>query len=255
MVDKGILQAEVQSNQALLASLRNSKWTPLLDTFGFIENCVARIVQHPVRYLDILEASQLTVSDKKPLCLLACCIAEQWAYVAKNPDKKARKNIAEWIARFFSALEQIGENVQVMAELQEDMMKASDEKLQSILQKAFEKQQKKPSVAVPGDKTQDLPRMDMPQITDSTSITTVDLNVVFGPPSKNPSSIGGLDRWDQVDLDLAVANGRVSRLVQCAASPEEEVRRQAYHTIQSLMRIVEVRLALHHVTAQQPNQS
>src|SRR5271163_2651761 len=102
MVDKGILQAEAQSSHALLASLRNLKWTPLLDTFGFIENCVARIVQHPVRYLDILEASQLTVSDKKPLCLLACCIAEQWAYVAKNPDKKARKNIAEWIARFFS---------------------------------------------------------------------------------------------------------------------------------------------------------
>src|SRR5271163_2732607 len=157
MVEKGILQAEAQSSHALLASLRNSKkWTPLLDTFGFIENCVGRIVQHPVRYLDMLEANQLTVSDNKPLCLLACCIAEQWAYVAKNPDK-ARKNIAEWIARFFSALEQIGENIRVMAKLQEDMMKASDGKFQSILQKAFEEQQKKLCVAVPaGDKAQDM---------------------------------------------------------------------------------------------------
>ncbi|KAK5282379.1 hypothetical protein LTR40_003409, partial [Exophiala xenobiotica] len=267
LCSKGIINStHTRSLEALLASLTaTKKWQPEDPTYQFLDNCMTRTMQRPVKYLDQLEQEQQTASDARPLSLLACCIAEQWSFVGKNKDeneKGAKKNIAEWIARLFSALDAAGENYRVMTALKQSMMEQKqhsgherDEKSKAILEKAFEKQRKKPTTL---PEPEDLPA-DTAGTAEKLSSTnppallsasegqqpTVDLDLdqdldeVFPPPPRIPSSLSGLDRWTDPDFETEIESGRLSNLLRCLISPDQETRLQAFHTLQTVIHAVE----------------
>ncbi|OAP63016.1 hypothetical protein AYL99_02243 [Fonsecaea erecta] len=247
LTEKGILDTDVRSTDALILSLTaTKKWRPELVTYQFLDNCISRTAQRPVKYLDQLEQAQHLLSDSQPLSLLACCVAEQWVHLLKKEDKKNIKNVAEWIARFFSALESAGENYRVMMHLKEEMLKQCDanEKAKETLEKAFERQRKK-QVVLPEE---DLDEADTKQPDGSTDSihgpeqrqhVSLDLAESFPPPPTIPTSLAGLDRWAKPDFESEIQSGRLADLIRCLISPEPEARLQAFHILQHVIHAVQ----------------
>lgn len=251
---KGILSSTSASFQALLYSLTpTKKWQPELVAYQFLDNCITRTMQRPVKYLDRLEQMQQLLSDAKEVSLVACCVAEQWPFVLKKEDKKATKNVAEWVAKFFSALEAAGENWRVLGHLQEEMKGQAEgnEKARAAFDKAIEKQRKKP-VALPAQgppgavqttEPADPERLDgansPADTTAAGSGTNLDLDKVFAPPPPIPTSLSGLDRWTKPDFESEIRSGRLAGLLRCTVSPDPEIRIQAFHTLQTVMHAVE----------------
>ncbi|KIW33701.1 uncharacterized protein PV07_00529 [Cladophialophora immunda] len=247
LTDKGVLNIDVRSTDALLLSLSaTKKWQPELVTFQFLDNCMSRTVQRPVKYLDQLEQAQQLLSDSKPLSLLACCVAEQWVHLLKKEDKKGIKNVAEWIARLFSALDSAGENYRVMMHLKEEILKQCDghEKAKEALEKAFEKQRRR-HVVLPdedlgeaGTEQPETPKDGAPG-REQSQHAGMDFAEDFPPPPAIPASLAGLDRWVKPDFESEIQNGRLANLIRCLISPEPEVRLQAFQTLQHVIHAVQ----------------
>jgi len=243
LTEKGVLDPDTRAFDALVASLTGTKkWTPEMETFQFMDSCLTRTMQRPVKYLDQLEEAQHLVSDTRPLSLMACSVAEQWPFVLKKDDTRAIKNISEWIARFFSALDLAGENFRVLQLFQQQMLTQADShrKAKSAFEKALNKQRKKPMVL--GDRepdgtvdTGDAETSRGPTLPPSNAVE-IDLDGVFGHPAVCPSSLEGLDRWEKADYEFEASGGRLASLIQCTTSPEREIRLQTFQTLQSVMR-------------------
>lgn len=249
LVFRGILNAS-RSLDVLILSLKDSKkWQPELATYEFLDNCMTRTMQRPVKYLDLIEIAQQNVSDKTPLSLLACCVAEQWPFVIKKATEDDIKNIAGWIARFFVAMGQDGENLGVLMAFQQDMLNLPDEygRSKSTLTKALEKQRKKP-VDLPSPTTDAA----APEAKARSSVVDtvrmaerlfpakeLDLGSIFIQPPIIPQSLTGLSRWDKSDFDTEIQSGRLANLIRCTISPSQEVRIQAFHTLQTVAHSVE----------------
>jgi nucleolar pre-ribosomal-associated protein 1 len=236
---KGILHPATRSVDALLVSLASAKkWQPEMPTLNFLENCMMRTSKSPVKYLDQVEAIQQDVSDNKELSLLACCVAEQWPFVTKNDIKDEIKNVAGWIARFFWALDSVGENYRVMTRLQETMLGVSEG--HEILQKALEKQRKKPTVpAVLNVLTTQEVDQDAVEHLASSSSSDFDLPAIFPLLPRIPTSLSGLTNWTNIDFESAIHTGRLANLLRGLLSREHEIALQAFHTLQTTTALVE----------------
>jgi nucleolar pre-ribosomal-associated protein 1 len=234
---QGVIDDDETAFDALMASLSSSKkWSPDQHTHAFLDNCMSRIVRQPIKYLELLETAQAYNSDKAPLSLLACCVAEQWQFIAKVDDKEVQKSVASWIARLFDALGVSGGNVKVLTSLTEDMIRDSPEKPKSMLQKAIEKQQKKPIKVVALEEEANIANgKRIPVDEGHEQPTELDLNATFGTLASPPTSLEGLTKWSPSSLETDIQSGRLSRLIKCTTSPLEEVRIQTFTTLQSLL--------------------
>ncbi|EXJ55721.1 hypothetical protein A1O7_08651 [Cladophialophora yegresii CBS 114405] len=244
---KGVISTNTQSFEALVASLGSTKkWEPALVTYQFLDNCLSRTIQRPVRYLDQLEQAQQLLSDSTDLSLLACCVAEQWHYIVKKEDGKCLKNVTGWVAKLFSALDAAGENYRVMTHFKEDVMKQpcnGNGKAKALLEKSFEKQRAKPTVLSDLQSPDIEPSGEIQKedaaIPHADTTPSIDLDGVFPPPPNIPHSLAGLDRWVKPDFESEIHSGRLASLIRCLISSEAEIRIQAFHTLQGVLYALE----------------
>ena len=241
LIDCGILEPCKDLFDALIASLRRSKrWVPEPDTFAFIDNCMSRIVRQPVHYQDVRSSIQGHQGDEHVVSLLVFCVAEQWPFIAQEENPKVWKNVGKWIARLTVALGQAGGGSLIIAQLQTNMLAATEGEARAILEKAL-KHQKDTPLSLTTAKYPDSTQIDLHVTTsDSAKKPHFVLEDLFGA---NPSSLESSDRltiWDKAEIESVVKGGRVGRLLQCFTSPLEEVRRQAYATVGDLMKAVRV---------------
>lgn len=249
LTSKGILRTAARPLDALLSSLGSTKkWQAETTTYQFLDNCMIRTMHRPVKYLDQIEQLQILESDKKELSLVAGCVTEQWSFVLKKEaDRNRVKNIAGWIARFFKALDSAGENYRVLLNFQNNMVGAAEgnEKAKKALTKAFELQRKKPMVlneSCSSDGTENVNGTD--SVVDGpdhvfASQEPINLDEVFSPPTAIPKSMSGLTRWENPDFESEVQSGRLAKLIRCLISTDQEVRLQAFQTLQTVMHAVE----------------
>lgn len=244
LAGKGVLADKSRAFDALLSSLNRSKiWSPSLATYAFVDNCIGRAVRHPVQYFD-LSASILGIDTESTLqSTLIACIAEQWPFVVKNEDLDAQKGVAEWIARFFSALrtDEPDATQWKIGKIVADMIEATQGTAGSILERAFQRRNKHPIKPEPLE-VFEAPEIigDMRTEQAKDKLSKPVLESAFGTPATSPDSVHGLDRWEGVDLETAVSSGRLSRLIQCLSSAEEETRRQAFLVLRRLMATIKV---------------
>lgn len=241
LIHRGVLQKGPLSFASLLSSLESSKkFTPSPELFLFIDNCVVRANQKPVRYLDDIEHTSRVLSDKKPLSLFIGAIPEQWSHACKKHEhsKSAIKTIGLWIARIFTLLDSAGENYRVMMHLQQTMLGSSIGKSKEYLQDAFDKIRKKP-VSIDQDlQIDDSPNGDK-EMADQNSteaeIRTDDLSRLATAATPIPQSLSNLDQWPStLDIELEVQTHRLPKLILCASSSDEEIRLQAFQLLQSI---------------------
>ncbi len=240
LIENGVIPGP-RAFESLMASLRPSKtWTALPATFSFVENCVSRIIKQPVHYLD-LRSLVISADTGHLLCdMLTVCVAEQWPFTTNSETVEVQKNTAEWIARFFSAIEEKPEQNLKLASVREQMETAVDGDARFILNKAFKKANKHPAKVEIANLDESVANGVAVIEEAKTRLQEVQLEDMFVLPVKAPGSLGGLDRWDTTDLETAVSNGRLGRLLQCIASEEEEIRRQAFLILRTLMGQVKV---------------
>ena len=244
LVERGVLSSKPETFDALLASLNMSKkWSPTAATYAFTDNCISRVVRQPVHYLDLSALSLGEGAKSSSWGTLVTCIAEQWPFVAKDDDPDAQKNIAEWIARFFSALGNDGKAAgqSTIDTIRDGMVKTTEGRPGSLLEKAFKKHVSHLVKLQPSEDTekpQTNGHIEMEERKRQSS--EVGLEDLFGAPARSPEALQGLDRWEHADLESAVSSGRLGRLLQCVASGEEEIRRQAFLILRQLMLIVKV---------------
>ncbi|KEF52967.1 uncharacterized protein A1O9_10873 [Exophiala aquamarina CBS 119918] len=244
---KGVLSSTTRSLDALLTSLSpTTKWQAEEATYQFVDNCMTRTMQRPVKYLDQVEHLQMVVSDEKALSLIACCVTEQWPFVLKKGDKASTKEIAGWIARFFTALDSAMENYRVLMHFQTDMLSATedDKKAWNALTSAFEKQRKKPITLVESTLSDDVENASTSDVLEdanylSQSQEAIQLDKVFPKLPIIPKTLTGLTRWSKPDFESAVQSGRLANLIRCLISSDQEVRLQAFHILQTVMHAVE----------------
>lgn len=257
--NKGIFSTRgTRPLEALIYSLGPSKkYQPQLATYQFLDNCLSRTTQRPVKYLDQLEQAQHLVSDSTDLSLLACCVAEQWGYIAKKKeDKEGVKNVATWIARFFSALDVAGENYRVLTYLKEGMLEqcSGNDKARAALEKGFQRQQNErptlPDLQLdtsdsldegnnPGDEVGSLQQQQQQLQQQQADTPILDLDAIFSTLTLIPKTLAGLDRWTKPDFESEIHTGRLADLIRCLISKDSEIRLQAFHKLQSVMHAVE----------------
>lgn len=247
----GILRNDEKSLRALLTSLApTKKWQPDITTYQFLDNCMTRTMQRPVKYLDQLQEHQEQESDSKDLSLIACCITEQWPFVVKKEVPKGAKNVAEWIAKFFAALDAAGENFRVMEKLKEEIASVAEgaEKTAAMIAKAFDKQRKKPPTLLDVGAGNEVNGGDFAKLTNGEQPPSpaldegearANLAEVFPPLPAIPTSLAGVDRWTRPDFESEIQSGRLADLLRCLISPDQEIRLQAFHTLQSVTHAVE----------------
>lgn len=200
-------------------------------------------MRQPVHYLDLTALSLGADVDSSSYGMLLACISEQWPFVAKNDQLDAQKNIAEWVTRSFSALEADDEdaNPSKIGKILDEMINAVPGTLGLLLERASKKQSKHPINLEPRgvfDEPQMNDDIEMQEVLERQS--GIVLEDLFGVPTRSPASLEGLDRWENADLESTVSSGRLGRLLQCVASAEEEIRRQAFLILRQLMAIVTV---------------
>lgn len=236
MTEQGMIEDDKKAFNAFTTSLSSSKkWSPNHQIYLFLDNCMDRVVRQPIKYLELFELANKKERDTDHLSLLVCCIAEQWQFVAKGNDAEAQQSIATWIARLFDAFGSNG-GVTVLSQLLEEMMQNCAAQPSSMLQKAIEKQQKRPiSVIAPEDEAHTTHDNASLVARDITQPTELSLATVFAASTSPPTSLEGLTKWSPSSLETDIQSARVSRLVRCTTSPLEEVRIQTFNTLQSLL--------------------
>ncbi|KAK5079633.1 hypothetical protein LTR70_006484 [Exophiala xenobiotica] len=239
---RGILVPGEPAFAALCSSLsKHKKFSPSEELYLFVDNCIARTNQKPVKYLDDLEHASQLVSDKKPLSLIVGAVAEQWAFVCKKYEesKFVLKNIATWIARLFALLDSAGENYRIMMHLQDNMLSGSVSKSKEYLQDASDKLRRKPAIieeewqlrkpATIKDADQDVDMGDVGAPTLDATDTLLVENVPI------PDSLEGLDKWPaDFDIELEVDTNRLRRVLLCVSSPDEEIRLQTQQILHQI---------------------
>lgn len=238
---RGVIHTSPQSFAALLSSLESTKkFTPSPELFLFLDNCIVRANQKPVRYVDEIEIASRMLSDKKPVSLYVGAVPEQWSYACKKHggSKSVVKNIAAWIARTFSLLDAAGENYRVMMHFQEKMLSDTTSKPKEYLGDAFDKIRKKP-VSFQADVQFDDAPGSMNVVNDSLPASfeypTNDLLKLATSQTSIPETLSNLDQWPPtLDIELEIETNRLPKLILCTSSPDEEIRLQTFQLLQSI---------------------
>lgn len=250
LIHRGVLSSNPQAFVALHNSLETTeKFSPSSALLLFIDNCVTRANQKPVRYLDEIESASRLVSDKKPLSLFVGAISEQWSFACKKHDgsKSIIKNIASWVARVFSLLDSAGENYRVMKHFHDNMVASSTGRAKEYLQAAIDKVHKKP-ITIETELVFDQPvSLDHDQGANSSDALAPPVNELINLTKSStaiPDSLQSLDKWPSfLDIEVEVQTHRLQRLILCLSSPDDEIRLQAFQLVQAITHTVDTSCA------------
>lgn len=238
-VEHGILLDGSSYFDGLVTSLmRAQDWVPSSKAVAFFDNCACRIARQPAHYEDLATQVQ---GHRGPMCLLLFCIAEQWPFVVANEAGEGQENIAEWICRLLILLTGDGEAEDVIQELRDRMVNATDEAAtRRIFRKSDWREFKN---RITQEKLQEISLLagedNLPTVAED-SHPPFTIEALFEPRSKRIDFIEDLERLHQEDIGEVVVSGRLGRLCRSLSSFEEETRRQALIALQGILKQVEV---------------
>src|SRR6266511_2579793 len=143
IVENGVVLDSKPSREAFFASLQSEEsWVPGLAVFTFLDNCILRVTQKPVHYLDWLHELRIKGRSMGTVSLLFAVIAEQWPFVVKSHKKEDEENIALWIARYLGCSKLAEEDEVILSLIRDDMLDVTlNKKSRSTLKKTFKQSQ------------------------------------------------------------------------------------------------------------------
>lgn len=228
--DNGILQAH--TNPSAFSALRislsaNKTWSPSAATFDFIDECIGRLVKKPVKYMDDLDdiRPDRRAGSSTNLSMLVMACLEQAPFTSRvKPEEQ--EEIMMWMARFFAALENIGED--------EAILKTVRQKLKG--QKMHLPRVTADEVVVPESQipmehktvTEDLP------VNDGSDLSIQDASFALTEAPKESENRPELRRWQSLDIEEAIQDGVAGRLAVCLCSKYPEIRKQGLTALRGM---------------------
>jgi len=228
--DNGILQAHTNSSafSALRVSLSaHEDWSPSAATFNFVDECIGRLVKKPVKYMDDLDNIQPDADTgvRKSLSMLVMVCLEQAPFTSRMKSEE-QEEILMWMARFFAALENIGED--------EAVLKTVKKKLEG---------QKMQLPKIAADKVF-VPEFELPK-KNSTTTDSLAVNDHSDPSTQGASfalteapeeseNRPELRKWQNLDVEEAIQDGVAGRLAVCLCSKYPEIRKQGLTALRGM---------------------
>jgi nucleolar pre-ribosomal-associated protein 1 len=212
-------ELKATSLDAMMASILTlSDESPVWD---FLDDCIGRATRKPIKYIDDLDEID---TSRGAVSLLVAVILEQASFVAAKMDGDGKQK-AEWIERFLTLLsEHTAEDAAILASVTETIRARPGWKVKKIKQDdtANLDAVTLPIILTPKEALNDKPS--------KTASSTLPYTAPLPEPDNHPE----LTRWSLKDLDLALAEGDISRLILCLSSQHSSVRTQAFTQLSKL---------------------
>ncbi|QDS73097.1 hypothetical protein FKW77_000592 [Venturia effusa] len=234
--DRGPLQAEtdVSALDALVISLSAGHGFAADDaTFEFLDDCLKRFSQKPIKYEDDKDA--LLQDDSKvsqgPISLLRLTLLEQIPFFEKErPEKVA--NVRLWLNRLSIALSAIGEpDISKTRQDTKATSIATPEQVQSIQAEIAELKLRYKSKAArikePAETT----------VVEPTPGTTIVAPLDLTPflPAPEDAKNTALTKWSRKDLAAAVEEGDLAALITNLTCPHHSIRIQTLTALRTFI--------------------
>ena len=252
--DQDMLQTRTSPDplDALIASLRASPASvnPPKDVLDFLDDCCARFVKAPIKYIDdlgcIYAHDSQCAKTLGPFSPLLMTFIEQWPF--QNGDRATSctvDTLAQWLSRFLYLLKVIGEDERILYPVRDTLVSATKSTYKDVLQDTFlwkmgkERAKEALKLATGVDlsgsersTTSPAPWTEPEQPRGPR--VELDLEVPPVEDEKHP----GLTRWRKKELSEAIEDGDIGELLLCLCSEHTEIRLQAISSIRQLMKVV-----------------
>ena len=224
-------------------------WHASDAVFQFIDNCILRYVRKPLKYYDDLaemDGDVAFTSNKPPdqlISLLWVVLMEQWPFLVKSAEPPNLTNVVEWLARYLDYSKFIGEDSKKLSDIRDQIRsQVKDKECRGILKRAL-KESRAPissSVQEAGylEGRDHAKGITLNEVPNQDSLLTMP-QTPPGPPEEDENH-SELTRWTQKDVSDAVEDGTIGQLIVCLCSTYEEIRKQAFGNLCSLLAKVQV---------------
>lgn len=201
--------------------------------FEFLDQCIIRFVQRPVKYYEdlmyILEHGEKTDTTfgARSTSLLFATLMEQWPFIGKSAKADEKLDISRWLARYLGYSKQTGEDAILLTAVRDKLVHdAGSHERRAVLKNAFQEQS---NDVFPSEQRVNCPDLHSNSAVEPQPVHTSTLdtgNFLRGPPIENEDH-PGLSRWMRKDIPDSLEDGDVGELVMCFCSGYEEIRKQA----------------------------
>ncbi|KAF2272985.1 uncharacterized protein EI97DRAFT_436422 [Westerdykella ornata] len=260
--DQDMLQMRTHPTalDAVIASLAPScgSSAPPTQILEFLDDCCARFVRSPIKYLDDLDTMRFRLLEKDgntgsfapfspqsdlPFSPLLMTLVEQWPFKGGKPEKgNPAEPLAQWLAKLLYLLKLVGEDETLLEAVRDSLVSSADPAYQQVLKDSFSwkmaKEKAKEALKsatgadFSGSERSNSTSVQPEQASDlRTEAASVDLML---PPEEDEKH-AGLNRWRRKEIDEAIDDGDVGELLLCLCSKHTEIRLQAVSNIQQLM--------------------
>lgn len=243
----GILQTKTtpRSLDALLGSLASVEDSDTAITIlQFLDNCMGRFVQRPIKYLDDYDTMRLSLqrSNDEPLSMIMMCVAEQWPFLEKSLQKTKRIDmVSKWMATLINLLKEIGEDAIILDNISQGMPGVTSKQVQKMLAKEHNLSKKGYLSTLLHRFTSSKPETMVTVKGNDHKLQPANADGVnVEAPPEEDEDHRGLHRWAQKDPDEAVEEGSAAELVLCLCSKHVGIRREALTNLQKL--VIKVRV-------------
>ena len=234
--------------------------------FGFLDNCILRLVRKPVHYYDLLTdliaAAELDINPRDcQVDLLLIAIMEQWHFLVKSADVTTLSYVSRWVIRFIEVTN-LGNGYVENSSLHggttmlllhiRDRLKAEtqDSTCRAMFEKTLEERPElgilKGVVAantISGERRLSKSTGPLPK----THPKPPKSLLPPGPPEEHEDH-PGLHQWIRHEVQDAISDGHVKELILCLSSKYVEIRKQALLGVRAFMRKLEVCSVTHPYT-------
>ncbi|KAK4964029.1 hypothetical protein LTR28_004137 [Elasticomyces elasticus] len=221
--ENGILSPNPECFMALTWSLRLETGLESSDAvFGFLDECLGRLVRKPLKYLDDLEALVAGLDRKasRPVSLLLAVLYEQIPFI-KQQSTSDQQKITSWLASLLSVFAAVGEDkviIRIVSSRLKDttgQQKLSNETFKNVLS-SYKATQQAEHRLTNGSHEPTTQQIRTPE----------DAIVWFDVPAEEKKN-AALTRWEKKEVEEVVEDGDAAKLVLCLSSADSNVRMQA----------------------------
>ncbi|GAM90203.1 hypothetical protein ANO11243_082440 [Dothideomycetidae sp. 11243] len=219
-------RTDLSTMDVLLASLEGDDlWTPIPETWRFINDCVNRCIKRPIKYLDDLDEIKESLSITRPvLSLFVMVLLEQVPFTSRMDDAE-RRNILTWVSKFFTGLLAIKEDKKILKRVKETLetegFKLPKSKIRDIM----------PRIAQNNGKNHVDSSVDRQETNKTKNAFEFALDEAPQESVKHPELI----RHSKQDVEDLIFAGTLQNLLLTPCSAYPEIRKQGFAALESIV--------------------
>ena len=231
---------------ALVLSLRCFGKSSYSDAiYQFLDNCVCRLARRPIKYESDRYKFNVT-ADRKPTSLVIVVFAEQWQHFIKNAAMMDFKGTTNWMLLLLKLLLDVGEDQPTIRRVLDCIRDSTTEHTfdmlsQNALQCPISVHEEYRQIVEAYFKALE-PKHNAGATLDRAVLQAQRINsqILACKPPEEARDHPELHAWAKKDLEDAIDDGTLGKLIVCLCSTHKEVRLQAVGSMRRFMTTLKV---------------